>query len=86
MKFLTPFFIFFCVFVSQSFFAQENKKIDVNKDISITKVEVSDLLGRRLLSVNGNVNSLDVSLLQSGVLFVKVYTTQGAIVKKVVKM
>ncbi|MCB0457327.1 MAG: T9SS type A sorting domain-containing protein [Flavobacteriaceae bacterium] len=56
------------------------------KDISITKVEVSDLLGRRLLSVNGNVNSLDVSLLQSGVLFVKVYTTQGAIVKKVVKM
>ncbi|MEZ4779802.1 MAG: tetratricopeptide repeat protein [Flavobacteriaceae bacterium] len=38
MKFLFPFLIFFCVFASQSFIAQENKKIDVNKDISITKV------------------------------------------------
>ncbi|MEZ4778366.1 MAG: T9SS type A sorting domain-containing protein [Flavobacteriaceae bacterium] len=55
------------------------------KDITLTKVAVCDMLGRTLLSVNGNVNSLDVSALQSGVLFVKVYTTQGAIVKKVVK-
>ncbi|MEZ4778461.1 MAG: T9SS type A sorting domain-containing protein [Flavobacteriaceae bacterium] len=56
------------------------------KDITLTKVEIHDMLGRWLLSVKDNPTSVDVSALQSGVLFVKVYTTQGTIVKKVVKM
>ncbi|MAL60663.1 MAG: hypothetical protein CMC14_11500 [Flavobacteriaceae bacterium] len=56
------------------------------KDITLTKVEVYDMLGRTLLSVKGNVNSLDVSALQSGVLFVTVHTELGVIVKKVIKV
>jgi hypothetical protein len=51
----------------------------------ITSIKLYDDLGRLVLKEKGNVNQLDISHLKSGVLFVKIETTEGETTKKIIK-
>jgi hypothetical protein len=53
--------------------------------LKVENVEIFDIYGKKILS-NFNINLIDISELQAGLYFVKVFTTQGNIVKKVVKL
>ncbi|MBV1924489.1 MAG: T9SS type A sorting domain-containing protein, partial [Flavobacteriaceae bacterium] len=44
-----------------------------------------DVLGRLVLHEKEQFNTIDVSQLNSGLLFVKIETKQGSVTKKVVK-
>ncbi|MFT6688382.1 MAG: hypothetical protein ACJAX7_001396 [Saprospiraceae bacterium] len=59
--------------------------IENKKGINIKSVTVYDILGKLLLQENESFNSIDVSQLNSGLLFVTIETAQGSITKKVVK-
>jgi len=56
-----------------------------SKSIIILKIEVFDILGKILLSEKENFNKLDLSHLNSGILFVKIETESGMITRKIIK-
>jgi hypothetical protein len=56
-----------------------------SKESEIKNVEIFDVFGKKIL-LNYIVNHIDISDLQAGIYFIKVITTQGEIVKKVVKL
>ena len=58
--------------------------IKSHKDL-ITKIELYNLLGERIQSMNNNVESINISNLVSGIYLLKIYTEQGATVKKIIK-
>jgi hypothetical protein len=65
-----------------------NDLIIEGKDLN--KIEILDITGKlvfsnHLISISSNQN-IDISNLKSGIYFIKVITTQGEIVKKVVKL
>ncbi len=51
----------------------------------ITSIMIYDLLGRLVLTEKENLNQVDVSHLNSGMLFVKIETDQGRVTKKIIK-
>ncbi len=61
-----------------------------SKNLRINKIEVLDIKGKIVLSHPFNILSvnhrIDISNLNSGIYFIKVITTQGEIVKKLVKL
>jgi len=59
--------------------------IDYNSTSDIESIQVYDVMGKLVLDTVGDINQLDVSKIQSGVLFVKVATEKGVMSKKVVK-
>ena len=65
--------------------AQDLLRIDNTSNTEITSIKMYDLLGRLVLEENNNFNQIDVSQLNSGVLFVKIETEQGIIIKKIIK-
>lgn len=54
-------------------------------DNPIHNVQVYDILGRLVLEEKDDFNQVDVSNLDSGVLFVKIQTTEGVVAKKIIK-
>jgi hypothetical protein len=59
--------------------------IDNKSNTEIISISVYDVLGRHVLTKKDNVSEIDVSHLNSGLLFVEIETDQGVITKKVVK-
>jgi len=59
-------------------------QISTDNKIAIKSIEVYDVLGKQLLHTN-TVNQIDVSVLATGLLFVKIETNKGVVVKKVIK-
>jgi hypothetical protein len=55
-----------------------------SKELEIKNVEIFDIYGKKILS-NFNINLIDISELQAGIYFVKVFTEHGEVVKKVIK-
>ncbi|MCH7785783.1 MAG: T9SS type A sorting domain-containing protein [Bacteroidetes bacterium] len=51
----------------------------------ITSIMIYDVLGRLVLTENGNVKQLDISQLNSGLLFVIIETDEGVVTKKIIK-
>jgi len=58
--------------------------ISAENNTIIKSIEVFDVLGKQLLQTN-KTNQIDVSVFTSGLLFVKIATDRGVVVKKVVK-
>ena len=59
-----------------------------NCELRIDEIEVFDIYGRKINSKFKNQNSelvIDISHLQSGIYFVKIFTEQGAYVEKIIK-
>jgi len=54
-------------------------------NISIQKVSVFNLLGKRVLISNQNTKSIDASQLQSGIYLCRIETEKGTISKKIIK-
>ncbi len=76
--------------VNNSVFVYPNPVNDVlyikNQDVfKINKAEIYDVQGKLLYVSKEIKNTIDVSSLQSGLLFIKIYTNKGFIIKKVVK-
>jgi len=59
-------------------------QISTQNDVIISKIEVYDVLGKRVLESEATTQ-LDISSLASGLLFVKFETDKGFAVKKIVK-
>ncbi len=51
----------------------------------VTKVELYSLLGENVITVNNNVESIDISDLVSGIYLLKIFTANGTTVKKIIK-
>lgn len=51
----------------------------------IEKVEVYNLIGQSVKNIQSNIRTIDMSDLNSGTYFVKIYTNQGIIDKKIIK-
>jgi hypothetical protein len=51
----------------------------------ITKINIYDVVGRLVLTEKGNDSEMNLSNLDSGLLFVKINTDQGIVVKKIIK-
>lgn len=57
-------------------------------ELQVSGIEVFDIYGRKLLSQNSNLKLqtvINISHLQAGIYFVKIFTEQGEVIKKVVK-
>lgn len=65
--------------------AQDLLLLDNSNNIEITSIRVYDVLGRLVLTKNGDVSQLNVSHLNSGVLFIEIETDQGVLTKKIIK-
>lgn len=59
--------------------------ISNQNDILINSIKVYDLFGRLVLEETDNFNQLNISKLNSGVLVVKIQTTEGIVIKKIIK-
>jgi hypothetical protein len=57
--------------------------ININTDLELMKVELFDILGKRVFDA-GSTNQLKVDQLKSGMYFLKIHTTNGKITKKVI--
>lgn len=55
------------------------------ENIRIEKIIISDILGKVLIRKNNSFNQLNLSGLNSGVLFIKIETENGTITKKLIK-
>lgn len=55
------------------------------ENASLDKVEIYDTIGKRVLSSQINNNSVDISQLTSGVYFVKIYSGESQVTKKIIK-
>ncbi len=53
--------------------------------IIVTKIEIYDVLGKKLLQKEGNTNQLNISHLPSGILLAEILTDKGVLVEKIVK-
>ncbi|MBT3588841.1 MAG: T9SS type A sorting domain-containing protein [Flavobacteriaceae bacterium] len=51
----------------------------------VTSIKVYDALGRLVLKQRNPSNQIDVSSLSAGLLFIKIETANGSMVKKVIK-
>ena len=57
-----------------------------NGELKIKNVEIYDITGKKILNSQfSNLNSIDVSHLQAGIYFVKIYTSKGEVIKRLVK-
>ena len=63
-----------------------NDKLYIKTEVEIEEIVVFDIYGRQQSTVNGQQSlSIDMSDLNSGVYFVKVVTSKGEVVKRVIK-
>jgi len=59
--------------------------INISSKLPITKVEIYSVLGKKLLSTSVNLNKIDISKLNKGIYFIKVYSSNNIGIKRVVK-
>ena len=59
--------------------------IDNRSNSYITSINIYDVLGSLVLTEKGDVEQIDVSHLDSGLLFMEIETDQGVITKKIIK-
>ena len=59
-------------------------QISTENNLTIKRIEIFDVLGEKVLAIK-NTNQINVSVLATGLLFVKVTTDKGVVVKKMVK-
>ena len=59
--------------------------IDNKSNNEITSFKLYDILGRHLITQKGNIEQIDVSHLNSGVLFIEIETEKGKTTKKIIK-
>ncbi|MDP2693128.1 MAG: T9SS type A sorting domain-containing protein [bacterium] len=60
-------------------------RIDNINSLKINSVKIYDTLGRHIITLNDNVDQIDIAFLNSGVLFVEFETEIGNITKKIIK-
>ena len=60
-------------------------RIDNRNSLKINAVNVYDILGRQIISLKDNFDQIDISFLNSGILFVEFETEIGNITKKIIK-
>ena len=65
--------------------AKDILTIDNTSNTEITSINIYDVLGRIVLTEKSNMDQVDVSHLDSGLLFMEIETDQGVITKKIVK-
>jgi len=65
--------------------AQDVLRIDNTNHVEITSIKIYDVLGRHVMSVDDRYDEIDVSHLNSGMLFVEIETDQGRVTKKIIK-
>ena len=61
------------------------KRSGNNTNTKITSIKLYNALGRLVLDKEGDINQLNVSHLNSGLLFVKIETDEGVITRKIIK-
>mgnify|MGYP000042639435 CR=1 FL=1 len=59
--------------------------INISSEEPINRIKVFDTLGRLVLEQNNPSSQMDVSSLSTGLLFIKIETDQGTLVKKIIK-
>jgi len=64
---------------------QDILRIENTSSTEITSIKIYDVLGRFVLSEEGDLNNINVSQLESGVLFIEVEIDEGSITKKIIK-
>lgn len=57
--------------------------VNINTDFEITKLQLYDILGKRVLETGGT-QQLNIDRFKSGVYFMKIHTTKGTVTKKLV--
>ncbi len=62
-----------------------NSQFSFSNSTSVEKISITDVNGRLVEIKNHNLNSIDVSDLESGVYFVEINTNDGVVVKRFVK-
>jgi len=62
-----------------------NDFININSKLHINKVEIYSVLGKQILSTSVNLNRIDISNLNKGVYFIKVYSSNNVGINRVVK-
>ncbi len=55
------------------------------ENIKVDKVEIVDLLGKPLITLKNNFEYIDVNQLNNGIYFVKIYSNQEIITRKIIK-
>lgn len=55
------------------------------KTKTIISIGVFDLLGKKVLQLEGNIQRIDISTLQSGMYFLRIVTDAGSFVRKIIK-
>ena len=64
---------------------KEVLKIESKNEIDITSISIFDATGKLVVMEKEQFNTIDVSHLKSGLLFVQIVTPQGTVTKKVIK-
>ena len=59
--------------------------VNIKSDSEILKIECYDLLGKMVLNTASNQNRIDVSEFQSGMYLIKVYTSNGKFIGRLIK-
>ena len=65
--------------------AKESIYIEIAENIEIEKITIYDILGKIVLTEKNSFNKLNLSDLNSGILFIKIETEYGTITKKLIK-
>jgi len=63
----------------------KSKLIIDSNSIEFTQMEIFNISGEKLNSIKGNLKSVDISNLPSGVYFLKLYIETKAIIRKFIK-
>ncbi len=59
--------------------------IDANNTESIVSATIFDILGKKVLQLDGNTEQVDISNLQNGMYFLRIANMSGEVVKKIIK-
>ena len=64
---------------------QDLVRIENTSNTEITSIKLYDVLGRLVMTEKGDINQIDLSHLNSGLLFVEIETDKGVVTKKIIK-
>ncbi|MBK8626277.1 MAG: T9SS type A sorting domain-containing protein [Saprospiraceae bacterium] len=59
--------------------------LENTSDVSILKTEIVDINGKQILTKEGEIDQIDLSMLAKGLYLVRCFTTSGVVVQKVIK-
>jgi hypothetical protein len=64
---------------------KDKLNFSLDKEVVIHKISIYDVLGKLILTEYSPLNSIDITKLDSGLLFLKIETNKGVITKKIIK-